>query len=84
MDNTVLDKLFTVNPATGASAPINVVGLIPDSIHGMLLEGSSRWVVENTANTVLRVGRYDLGLPPPFGPGAPPGTTFNVVVTPAF
>jgi hypothetical protein len=25
-------------------------------------------------------GRYDLGLPPPFGPGAPPGTTFNVVV----
>jgi hypothetical protein len=28
-------------------------------------------------------GRYDLGLPPPFGPGAPPGTTFNVVVVPA-
>jgi len=29
-------------------------------------------------------GRYDLGLPPPFGPGAPPGTTFNVVVAPAY
>jgi hypothetical protein len=29
-------------------------------------------------------GRYDLGLPPPFGPGAPPGTTFNVVVVPAY
>jgi hypothetical protein len=28
--------------------------------------------------------RYDLGLPPPFGPGAPPGTTFNVVVVPAY
>jgi hypothetical protein len=24
VDNTVLDKLFTVNPVTGASAPINV------------------------------------------------------------
>jgi hypothetical protein len=121
VDNTVLDKLFTVNPVTGASAAINVAGLIPDSMDGMLLKGSSLWVVENTANTVIRVtlshdlssgtitstitsplfdnpttaakygdelalpnGRYDLGLPPPFGPGAPPGTTFNVVVVPAF
>jgi len=25
-------------------------------------------------------GRFDLGLPPPFGPGAPPGTTFDVVL----
>ena len=24
--------------------------------------------------------RFDLGLPPPFGPGAPPGTTFDVVL----
>lgn len=24
-------------------------------------------------------GRFDLGLPPPFGPGAPPGTEFDVV-----
>jgi hypothetical protein len=120
VDNTVLDKLFTVDPITGASAAINVVGLIPDSMDGMLLQGSSLWIVENTANTVIRVrlshdlsrgtitstiasplfddpttvarygnelalpnGRYDLGLPPPFGPGAPPGTTFNVVVVPA-
>jgi hypothetical protein len=88
---------------------------------GWLLQGSSLWVVENTANTVIRVtlghdlssgtitttitsplfddpatvakygddlalpnGRYNLGLPPPFGPGAPPGTTFNVVVVPAY
>src|SRR6476469_10109139 len=27
VDNTVLDKLFTVNPVKGASAPINVAGL---------------------------------------------------------
>jgi sugar lactone lactonase YvrE len=25
-------------------------------------------------------GRFDLGFPPPFGPGAPPGTTFDVVL----
>jgi hypothetical protein len=123
VDNTVLNKLFTVNPLTGASAPIDVAGLIPNSMDGLLLERSSLWVVENTANTVIRVtlnrdlssgritstttspltciddpttaapygdelalpsGRYDLGLPPPFGPGAPPGTTFNVVVVPAY
>jgi hypothetical protein len=24
-------------------------------------------------------GRFDLGFPPPFGPGAPPGTDFDVV-----
>jgi hypothetical protein len=25
-------------------------------------------------------GRFDLGLPPPFGPGAPAGTSFGVVL----
>ena len=117
VNNTVLDKLFTVDPATGASAPIDVAGLIPGSLDGMLLQGRSLWVVENVANTLIRVtlrpdlssgtitstitsslfddpttvakygdrlalpnGRYDLGIPPPFGTGAPPGTTFTVVV----
>ena len=110
----MLDRLFTVNPVTGASAAINVASLIPNSMDGMLLEGSSLWVVENTSNTVIRVtlshdlssgtiistitsplfddpttvakygdelalpnGRYDLGLPPPFGPAlrqGPPST----------
>lgn len=28
-------------------------------------------------------GRFDLGFPPPFGPGAPPGTDFDVVIVPA-
>ena len=117
----MLDQLFTVNPGTGASAPINVAGLIPNFMDGLLLQGANLWVVENPANTVIRVtlshdlssgtiastitsplfddpttvakygdelalpnGRYDHGLPPPFGPGAPPGTTFNVVVVPAY
>jgi hypothetical protein len=112
--------LFTVNPVTGASAPINISGLIPGSLDGMLLQGRSLWAVENTANTLIRValspdlstgtitstitsplfddpttlakfgdrlalpnGRYDLGIPPPFGSGAPPGTTYNVVVVSA-
>ena len=120
VNNTVLDKLFTVNPVTGASAAINVTGLIPGSLDGMLLRGRSLWAVEGTANTLIRVtlspdlssgtitstitsplfeepttvakygdylalvnGRMNLGIPPPFGSGAPPGTTFNVVVVPA-
>ena len=104
-----------------AHGAFSTAGLIPNSMDGLLLQGSSLWVVENTANTVIRVtlshdlssgtmtatitsplfddpttvakygddlalpnGRYNLGLPPPFGPGAPPGTTFNVVVVPAY
>jgi hypothetical protein len=34
--------------------------------------GHGRWLA-------LVNARFDLGLPPPFGPGAPPGTTFDVV-----
>ena len=119
VDNTVLNELFTVNPVTGASAPVDVAGLIPNSLDGMLLQGRSLWIVED-ANTLIRVtldlglssgtitstitsplfdapttvagfgdrlalpnGRFELGVPPPFGPGAPPGTTFNVVVVSA-
>jgi len=120
VDNTALNKLFTVDPVTGASAPVNVAGLIPGSLDGMLLQGEKLWVVENVANMLIQVAlspglssgtitstitsplfedpttvakfgdrlalpnaRYDLGIPPPFGPGAPPGTTFNVVVVSA-
>ena len=120
VDNTVLDELFTVDPVTGASAPIDVAGLIPGSLDGMLLQGRSLWVVEGVANTLIRVtlspdlssgtitstitsslfdspttvakygdrlalpnARYELGIPPPFGPGAPPGTTYNVVIVAA-
>jgi hypothetical protein len=111
-----LAQLFTVDPATGASAPIPVDGLVQGTPDGILLQGRSLWVVENFANTLVRVtlapdlssgeitdtitsdafhvptavakhgdrlsllnARFDLGFPPPFGPGAPPGTTFDVV-----
>ena len=116
VNHTALGALFTVNPATGASATIDVDGLIPGTLDGLLLAGRKLWVVENFANTLVRVtlspdltsgtitsvitnplfrvpttvarhgvrlalvnGRFDLGLPPPFGPGAPPGTDYDVV-----
>jgi sugar lactone lactonase YvrE len=117
VNHSALGRLFTVNPATGASATIDVDGLIPGTPDGQLLAGRNLWVVENFANTVVRVtlspdltsgaitsvitsplfrvpttvakhgdrlalvnARFDLGLPPPFGPGAPPGTEYDVVV----
>jgi hypothetical protein len=116
VNHTALGALFTVDPTTGASEAIDVQGLIPGTLDGLLLAGRSLWVVENFANTLVRVtlspdlssgaitsqitsplfrvpttvakhgnrlalvnGRFDLGFPPPFGPGAPPGTDFDVV-----
>ena len=118
--HTVLGALFTVDAATGASAAIAVDGLIPLTQDGLLLAGRNLWVVENFANTLVRVtlspdlasgtitstitsplfrvpttvakhgnllalvnGRFDLGIPPPLGPGAPPGTDYDVVLVPA-
>lgn len=36
-------------------------------------------VARHGSSLVLVNGRFDLGFPPPFGPGAPPGTDFDVV-----
>lgn len=36
-------------------------------------------VARHGSTLVLVNGRFDLGFPPPFGPGAPPGTDFDVV-----
>jgi hypothetical protein len=120
VNHTALGALFTVDPETGASAAIDVAGLIPGTLDGLLLAGRDLWAVENFANMVVRVrlspdlsagaiasvvtsplfrvpttvakhghrlalvnGRFDLGLPPPFGTGAPPGTEFDVVLVPA-
>ena len=40
-------------------------------------------VVKSGSRLAAVNGRFDLGFPPPFGPGAPPGTDFNVVQVPA-
>jgi sugar lactone lactonase YvrE len=116
-NNSALGALFTIDPVTGASTQIDVDGLVPGTPDGLLLAGRDVWVVENFANTLVRVtlspdrssgtitssisnplfdvpttvakhgdrlavvnARFDLGLPPPFGPGAPPGTTFDVIL----
>jgi sugar lactone lactonase YvrE len=117
VNHSALGQLFTVDPATGVSEEIDVDGLVPGTLDGLLLAGRQLWVVENFANQLVRVtlspdltsgeitsvitsplfrvpttvarhgdelavvnSRFDLGLPPPFGPGAPPGTEFDVVV----
>jgi hypothetical protein len=117
VNHTALGALFTVDPLTGESTAIDVVGLTAGTLDGLLLHGHDLWVVENFPNTLARVSlspdlssgeitatitsplfrvpttiarhgsrlaavnaRFDLGLPPPFGPGAPPGTDFDVVL----
>jgi hypothetical protein len=121
--HTALGALFTVDPDTGVSRPVAVTGgaLMPGTNDGLLLHGSTLWVVENFANRILELrmdpslssgrivsvvtdadvaglfripttvaehgdqlavvnGRFDVGLPPPFGTGAPPGTEYDVVL----
>jgi sugar lactone lactonase YvrE len=41
-------------------------------------------VAEHRDDLVLVNGRFDVGLPPPFGPGAPEGTDYDVVVLDKF
>ena len=118
VNHTGLGILALVNPSTGASTEIQLSGpaLLPGTLDGLQLEGRTAWVVQNFANSLVRVklspdltsgqvvdvitsdlfrvpttvarhgstlalvnGRFDLGLPPPFGDGAPPGTDFDVV-----
>jgi len=94
---------------------------VAGTLDGILLDGTTVWVVENFANQVAQVrlspdlstgqvvsrltnadaggrfrvpttlaghgdrlavvnARFDVGLPPPLGPGAPPGTDYDVVL----
>ena len=55
VNHTALGALFTVNPVTGASRPIEVSGLAPGTLDGLLLEGKTLWVVENFENKLVRV-----------------------------
>ena len=62
------------------------VKLSPDLTSGRVLDviTSELFRVPTTlarhgCTLVLVNGRFDLGFPPPFGPGAPPGTDFDVV-----
>jgi hypothetical protein len=44
VNHTALGALFTVDPATGESAAIDVDGLIPGTLDGLLLAGRHLWV----------------------------------------
>ena len=118
VNHTALGILALIDPATGVSRqiPLTGPGLVAGTLDGLQLEGRTAWVVQNFANSVVRVklspdltsgqvievitsdlfrvpttvarhgstlalvnARFDLGFPPPFGPGAPPGTDFDVV-----
>jgi hypothetical protein len=118
VDHSHLAILATLNPRTGVSRQVHIVNgsLTADTPDGLVLDGHVAWVVENFANTVVKLrlshrfttarivrtitnplfrvptagalngvrlalvnSRFDLGFPPPIGPGAPPGTDFNVV-----
>lgn len=66
---------------------IAVVDLAADLSSGVVAKTitSPLYRVPTTAavhgSTIAAVnGRFDLGFPPPFGPGAPPGTDFDVVL----
>ena len=62
------------------------VKLSPDLTHGRVVEVITSelfrvptTVARHGSRLALVNGRFDLGFPPPFGPGAPPGTDFDVV-----
>ena len=118
VDHSELGALFTVDPRTGASRELSLPpgSLVQTTPDGILRIGHDLWVVENFANTLVRVhaapdwsrgtvtetvtndafevpttvarhgsrlaavnAKFDLGFPPPIGPGAPPDTPFEVV-----
>jgi hypothetical protein len=54
-------------------------GTLADTITSDRLHVPTTMAVKG--DTIAAVnGRFDLGLPPPFGPGAPPGTAFDVAL----
>ncbi len=64
-----------------SSAEIDDV-LTNDDVEGLFRVPTT--VAEHGDELVLVNGRFDLGLPPPFGTGAPEGTAYDVVVVDKF
>lgn len=119
VDRSDAGALFTINPCDGSSRRVHLPkgSLAKNTADGILLDGTTLFVVENFANTLVKIqlapdlsrgrvvasvkdplfrvptgvaefghklalvnARFDLGLPPPAGKGAPPGTKFDVVL----
>jgi sugar lactone lactonase YvrE len=55
--HSYLGALFTVDPRSGASRKVELAGgsLLPGTPDGILLDGTTIWVVENFANQVVEV-----------------------------
>lgn len=56
-------------------------GVLVDTITSDLFQVPTTAALKGSTIAAVN-GRFDLGFPPPFGPGAPPGTTFDVVLLP--
>jgi hypothetical protein len=59
-------------------SPDLTTGRVVDVIRSPLFRVPTT-VARHGSTLALVNGRFDLGFPPPFGPGAPPGTDFDVV-----
>lgn len=59
-------------------SPDLTTGRVVDAITSDLFRVPTT-VARHGSTLALVNGRFDLGFPPPFGPGAPPGTEFDVV-----
>jgi hypothetical protein len=59
-------------------SPDLTTGVVVDVITSDLFRVPTT-VARHGSTLALVNGRFDLGFPPPFGPGAPPGTDFDVV-----
>ena len=54
-------------------------GVLVDTITSDLFQVPSTAALHGSTIAAVN-GRFDLGFPPPFGPGAPAGTQFDVVL----
>ena len=54
-------------------------GVLADTITSDLFQVPTTAALKGSTIAAINA-RFDLGFPPPFGPGAPPGTTFDVVL----
>ena len=66
---------------------IGVIHLSGDFTHGVLVDTITSGLLEVPSTAAIKGdtlaavnARFDLGFPPPFSSGAPPGTTFDVVL----
>jgi hypothetical protein len=73
-----VNRLVGVNLSPDFTSGEITAVLTNDDVDGLFRVPAT--VAEHGNRLALVNARFDQGLPPPFGPGAPPGTDFDVVV----